>query len=405
MAITLLSVPVDILQQQLMMNALLPAATLEETPNLLKVGLMGTEHFDAGKISNRPSLGSDFDPLHMSGMKRTLLPEVLSSNGDTYSSSEASVKNPRLLANTTMSEELSPTQTLTPQPIPVKISPLKQKVLMVIRFERNDKNEWNMFEMPVSSLDSFTLDKNLTYYLINEQKLLPKEKQKKVFSSSIPIFGYNPLLSEFQHRDQLISTWNKNEVTHLNSCIQGYFTTKDPCVTSFFHYWNNSLKFPFPTSFGSLTGGGHSILQNSLMQSPDEQPIGVLVYEVNNQIGMVVRRNSDLDIKQDCWKLSYPKKFLQQIMEIMQNQTSSDSISFGNFLIENFPELRNSLIHQSVSQTNMNGQNHLLKDVVIKYRPHSINSHPITQPPEKQDMNLYQTIGTLNEDLSEVLSR
>lgn len=146
---------------------------------------------------------------------------------------------------------------------------------------------------------------------------------------------------------------------------------------------------------------------------------GMLAYEIRIQVGIVLRQNIQLGMKEDCWRCLYVQE-LQSYgnrHSSNNNNNNSDVYSFGQFLMQFFPQLKPIFRHNTTTNTSPPD----FGNVIIKYYPHPLTldnnnnnnntNSSITSPPPRPDhhnssnVSCYQTLGTLDEPTSDIFAR
>jgi hypothetical protein len=240
-----------------------------------------------------------------------------------------------------------------------------------LRFERVGGKEWEFKENKVYNIESLVGNINSVFCLLDETKLSLDERKSKRFISHTN--GFVSLQAELQHRGALLTSWPKFDHSHMLDFLECWLG-QDHDVT-LLDFWKMS----------SVSGNGVATRDHLSTNSSVPQGLGILAYEVIMQVGIVLRKNESLGIKEDCWRLIYP----------LDLQCETMSTSFGSFLISFFPQLRNILNRLSMED---------LKNIIVKYYPHKIEP-PVMQPPRNDPTIAYQTIGTLDEHTALVISR
>lgn len=238
-----------------------------------------------------------------------------------------------------------------------------------VRFERVSGKEWEFKENKIFNIESLVMNVNSVFYLLDENKLSAEERStKKIWSTCN---GFISLQSELQQRGALITSWPKFDHSHMLDFLESWISQDHQ--TSLIEFWNHGL-------FNSSSSRA-----NSFAAGKEQEGSGIIAYEVVMQVGMVLRKNDKLGIREDCWRLIYPSDLLND----------SQAASFGGFLMNFFPQLRSVLSKLTSDQ---------ISTTVVKYFPHKIDP-PVLQPPRGDHGIAYQTIGTLDESTSSVLAR
>jgi hypothetical protein len=120
---------------------------------------------------------------------------------------------------------------------------------------------------------------------------------------------------------------------------------------------------------------------------------GVLAYEVNCQIGIVIRKNLELGLMEDCWRLAYLPDLLS---------FSSDYSNFDHFLAAFFPQLLPVIKLSSNDEEESSKKPPL---ILVKYFAHNIDIFEVVGPPALGKSHSYQTIGLVNESTENIFSR
>lgn len=241
-----------------------------------------------------------------------------------------------------------------------------------LRFERVGGKEWEFKENKVYNIESLVGNVNSVFCLLDETKLSHEERKTKRFISHHN--GFVSLQAELQHRGALLTSWPKFDHSHMLDFLECWLNQEQDITL--LDFW----KLSSVSSHGTPGIDSHSTNSSSIPRG-----LGIIAYEVVMQVGVVLRKNEALGIKEDCWRLIYP----------LDLQCETMSTSFGSFLISFFPQLRNILNRLSMED---------LKNIIVKYYPHKIEP-PVMQPPRSDPSIAYQTIGTLDEHTALVISR
>lgn len=181
-----------------------------------------------------------------------------------------------------------------------------------------------------------------------------------------------------------------------------------------------------------------------------------LVLEVQQTFGIVVRKNADMGILEDCWRNIYSDVDMAQFVLAAERNNhhrhhhhreysrhaAGDSVRFGDVLIELFPQL-SSILNGFMEEASTSEQDNdrmiayasnpkrNIKGIAIKYAAHILDSsrNPkeykgcgddsaletqsmkhihntgILFPPESLPSNYYQSIGSLTTSAVKILSR
>ena len=238
--------------------------------------------------------------------------------------------------------------------------------IRTMKFERVGLREWEIKESRVYDMTAFLGAPPATLHFVDE-RLLPSEEihTRRLVGSAT---GFVSLQNELQKRKALITSWSrKDAVPQLSPMIQAW--KEEQPEMSLLEFWESSC------GDGYFDNGA-----DTPSQAPGE---GILVYEQVLQIGIVVRGCEQLGFKEDCWRFLFPKEL----------HTDSLMMPFGVFLASIFPQTR--VISEKATD---------LSRVIVKYFPHNVEL-PVQQAPKKVDQSLYQTIGTLDEVSTDLISR
>lgn len=248
--------------------------------------------------------------------------------------------------------------------------------------------------------------------------------------------GFISLSNEFTKRNALITTWGKQEIPHLITFLKYYYhqqiyqyTHHQSMLSStrtrhhglnLLNAWYEHTSTNYPTS---------SNRSNEVLGR------GVLAYEIRIQVGIVVRSNQELGIKDDCWRFLYvqelqsygrPAKKGNAAAANQPNMDEEDEeVCFGQYLSQFFPQLKPVF--------RMNGGVDF-SNILIKYYAHHLpesaattgldvtssggNNMSVTSPPARPDSTnggnggqggaggyCYQTLGTLDELTTDIFAR
>mmetsp|Transcript_28268 Transcript_28268/g.27102 ORF Transcript_28268/g.27102 Transcript_28268/m.27102 type:complete len:327 (-) Transcript_28268:759-1739(-) len=152
---------------------------------------------------------------------------------------------------------------------------------------------------------------------------------------------------------------------------------------------------------GQSMGQSHQSHQphvNMYNHNIQNKPKGYLVYEQSLQVGIVVRANASIGLREDLWCVLYPSEL----------HSTLSSESFGTLLSRLFPQLealyrRNDNIHPNAN----NSVNSLFYQgtTAVKYYPHQ-KGHSFNHPPMPPDnTQSYRTVGTASLSASVILAR
>jgi hypothetical protein len=224
-----------------------------------------------------------------------------------------------------------------------------------LRFERVAGTEWEMQDSKIFMLESLVLGHAGTFCLVDESRL----DGRRLLSQGAGIVALSAAL---QSCGALVTSWPKAEHAHMLDFLESWRSAESPGV-SLLGCWQARHGL----SSAESSAAGH----------------GVLAYEVLMQVGLVLRANADLDIDEDCWRLVY--------LRDLQSETQTASLSA--FLMRFFPQLR--VVQDKIAEA---------RTIVVKYLAHSVTP-PLTQAPALQAVGMYQTVGTVDEHASAVLSR
>lgn len=163
---------------------------------------------------------------------------------------------------------------------------------------------------------------------------------------------------------------------------------------------------------------------NNLIESIESNKSGVLAYEVIKQTEFVLRQSASIKILKDCRRRFYPfeiKSFsnskddnekLGESMQTTEVQLTAKFANFASFLMTIFPQTR--LYLSSLSK-------YELSSIIVYYYPHympksqrlnvetiesnvvlNVNSNKVF---EKPNIELFETLGTLEDDFQAILKR
>lgn len=329
------------------------------------------------------------------------------------------LSSPRITASSrNNSFDFASTQGMTQMQMQMhmKQAPIKQQCNMAIksiRCERVGAAEWEMKESRIFNIDSLLSGTDCVISLVDESKFTKEEINDLVLTSRTN--GFVNLQSELQQRRALIASWPKAEHNNLLDFMNEWKKVENS-DSSLIKMWESSAQksaggsgrsscgasngrttAPEKVTTSQSTGGGCCGSQaKSACGRSDETvavsqeeiaPIvglGVIVYEVVMKVGFIVRTSSSLNIKEDCWRVLYPKDLL----------SNSFQVPFATFLGILFPQLRSLL-----------GKLENLEECIVKYCAHTGSNEKLSQPPESLGSSCYQTIGTINETASSIVGR
>jgi hypothetical protein len=250
--------------------------------------------------------------------------------------------------------------------------------LVVLRFDRISLKEWNVTETKIYNFQEFLQqNQSATLYLVNEKLLFAADEvichERKLKSKSALPSGMITLADELNsHNKSLITSWNKRDHVHLHSFLEKSFERNNYNL-SLLDEWNQQN--PFLSSSTSFTNAS-SVAR------------GLLAYEMTIQVGIVIRKNSEIGLEEDCWRLIY----LNDLLSFATKYSTFDA-----FLIAFFPQLIPVLAPLLAPSAS--------KMVLMKYFSHHFTL-PLQQPPiMNEKLSSYQTIGLLNEMTEMIFSR
>lgn len=248
-----------------------------------------------------------------------------------------------------------------------------------VRLERVGSKEWDCKECKIFNVESLVLQSSSSFFLVDEARLSPDElTHKKLFSQSA---GFVSIQMELQQRGALVAAWPKADYNHMLDFLESWMaqTVEVPLL----EHWNTHLI----ANKNRCMGGSSVYLQQQQQQSlSGSRGRGILAYETIMQAGMVLRKSAPLGIQEDCWRLVYPKDLY----------INTANVSLAIFLCSFFPQLRTVFAKLDAVG--------LLGSIVVKYHPHRINP-PVVQAPGMAVPAAYQTLGCLDEQCSDILSR
>lgn len=253
--------------------------------------------------------------------------------------------------------------------------------VLVLRFDRLSLRDWQVAEMKVFDIDNFLAQHpQPTFFLLDEAELFLSEpaipRDKRLRAASAQTGGMISLLEEFQgngssatRRKSLVTSWSRKDHRHLQHFLECWLSTSSSSPSpspSLLDLWSSQNPFnPAPSSSG-------------------QRGRGVIAYEVTVQVGLVLRKNEELGLTEDCWRLVY----LADLWQL-----ASRFETFGGFLTAFFPQLIPLLVGQQKHQ-----------QLLLKYCAHSFDL-PVQQPPALEKSSAYQTVGLLHESTEAIFSR
>lgn len=316
---------------------------------------------------------------------------------------------------------------------PARLPMHHSKPLPTYRMLRTGAGTWQLQQMAMFDLTAMlqalhTEAVHSTICLVEEAKLLAAAKscgaavpdvtagarQGAMELTSGSDYGVISLTREMQERNMMVSNWLPAEHDQLRQFCQNWqvFQSHEPSSSivcdngraastslSMGRYWQHLLS----TSDNKSVRNGES---TSTHCPPPPSPL-VLVYEVQCQVGLVIRANTAIGLKDDVWCLVYPSelraKHLKEITE------EGHRISIADFMTHFFPQLR-------MIQTSNNNNNNSNNNIIIKYYPHEIHSTNNDAastgtidakhgPPPLSSLSWYRTIGQCSSPAVEILSR
>jgi hypothetical protein len=305
--------------------------------------------------------------------------------------------------------------------------------------------------MTSHSSQSFFTQYPGTFCLIDESRL--NDSSLSALSSSSSAFsgksnsflagrqssGFISLSNEFTKRNALVTTWGKQEIAHLITFLKYYYHQQ------IYQYTHQSMLSVNSSGTGGGSGQGLSLLDawhehahSSASSTVSPHPVngnnsthgrGMLAYEIRIQIGIVLRSNTVLGIRDDCWRFLYVQELQSYGRPAAKkgnaaNQQNTDEeeeeVCFGQYLSQFFPQLKPIF--------RMNGGVDF-SNILIKYYPHHLpesasttgldatssggNNMSATSPPARPDSTsaggaggyCYQTLGTLDELTTDIFAR
>ncbi len=272
---------------------------------------------------------------------------------------------------------------------------------IVYRFDRISNREWKTREMKIFNFEQLLLKKSATnltnFYLIDEKKLFTslEERQKQHITTSLTSNGRNnsgsmmmSLINELHERNALITSWGKNDIIHLLDLIDS---------------WLRGGKNISLLDFWSLRHEKNEVAVDNLKvkENDKERGKGVICYEIMMQIGFVIRKNEEIGLHEDCWRMMYFTDLLATT-----SSTTTNNTSFLDLLITFFPQL--SCIVSGGKK----------RKVVLKYYAHPLfssssseddvaspESDLLSPPTVLEKKECYQTIGLITEPSENIFAR
>jgi hypothetical protein len=357
------------------------------------------------------------DPSHCGVSSLPALPSTVASGFGMEDSKE--ISSPHLTASSRNNScdftSMQGTMQVQVQPQAKPLPPKQQCNMAIksIRCERVGAAEWEMKESRIFNIDSLLASTDCVISLVDESKFNSEEINDLVLTSRTN--GFVNLQSELQQRRALIASWPKAEHPNLLDFMNEWKKAENSDL-SLIKMWESSAKksaggsgrtscggsngrpaAPEKVTAAQSTGGGccGSAPKTGCGRSEETVAVsqeemvpfvgtGVIVYEVVMKVGFIVRTSSSLNIKEDCWRVLYPKDLL----------SNSFQVPFATFLGILFPQLRSLL-----------GKLENLEECIVKYCAHTGSNEKLSQPPESLGSGCYQTIGTINETASSIVGR
>jgi hypothetical protein len=304
---------------------------------------------------------------------------------------------------------------------------LSPSFIVAYRFERISLKEWNFVEMKIFNIESFLSANSTSFFLIDENSFFQSDqrikKEHRLVSSSSSSSsssgvgggrGMVSLSNELQSRNRsLITSWTKKDLPHLSDFLSSVVSSSSSSgAVSLLDYWKNTnntnqSSSSSATAMEVVSNNNQDSMSQSLQSFSEQRDKGkgVIVYEITIQIGIVVRKNAELGIEEDCWRLIY----LNDLQTFVKQYES-----FYAFLMAFFPQLipaflpflnkkKTSKAAKEEEEQDSISNN---KMVLVRYSSHPFPEPPVQEPPAKlEKLSSYQTIGLLSESTEMIFSR
>jgi hypothetical protein len=271
-----------------------------------------------------------------------------------------------------------------------------------VRFDRISMKRWEITELRVYDIENFLSNHpSYSFYLIDEACLTHEERENKQFDATSSQRGSGlgggvvttSLHQEFgsSGRKGIVTSWLPRDHQHMKDFLQRWLALTSSVTMS-----------PPPTLLQSWQLQQGSVNQNTIMTSR-----GVIGYESMMQIGFVIRKNEEIGLYEDCWRMMY---FTDLLTSTTNNNTSTTS--FLDLLITFFPQLMSLLPQQDNNNNNdddevdnkMRKSQKKPRNIVLKYYAHHC-SFPVYEPPMMEKLPSYQTIGLISDPTDVIFAR
>ncbi len=280
-----------------------------------------------------------------------------------------------------------------------------------VRFDRISMKRWEITELRVYDIENFLNNHpSYSFYLIDEACLTHEERENKQFDATSSQRGggglgggvvTTSLHQEFgsSGRKGIVTSWLPRDHQHMKDFLQRWLALTSSVTMS-----------PPPTLLQSWQLQQGSVNQNTIMTSR-----GVIGYEIMMQIGFVIRKNEDIGLYEDCWRMMYFTDLLTSTHTSTSNTTNNNttsSTSFLDLLITFFPQLMSLLPQQESNNTNdddkednkVRKNQKKTRNIVLKYYAHHC-SFPVYEPPMMEKLPSYQTIGLISDPTDVIFAR
>ena len=144
--------------------------------------------------------------------------------------------------------------------------------------------------------------------------------------------------------------------------------------------------------------------------------IGAIVYEHVSQVGLVIRANRDLGLRDDVWGLMFPRELQKATHLLSSGDPTSPEVSFGEYLGKLFPQV--DMLTKAVAASRESPP----PVIVVKYCTHKHNNKtsssttsPLPNSSDSKDVHAtcpvapstasYRTIGSLTAPATAILAR
>lgn len=210
----------------------------------------------------------------------------------------------------------------------------------------------------------------------------------------------NTLEKTFSASRSVIASWTSSDFIHFKSFITNWQEHQSLSLSNTNNDKNNVVKKRKYSSKMSLLEYWQSIhrslVRNIELTENNNQGRGVIVFERNMEVGLIIRANSQLQLEEDTWCIYYPD-------DVGTATGTADGSTFADFLSALLPQCYSLVDFVQSNDGNSNSNNLRNKRCAITYYCHK--NVDLSSPPQRAALNEYRTIGTLDKPYEAILTK